>query len=199
MAGKAAGLGLVLGLGLGACSSPAVAGAGSDAGTSDVAPHDASKKMGDAAKADSGGHDAHAAHDGRDAHDAGRDASKEGGHDAGQDSASDAGTEEAATDAAPEDAGSAETGNGDAGTEAGTLFACGSTTCNSATEYCEYAYSPIVKPDSGPSIRCESVDAGCSPVSCSCIGQDQGPTTTLGGCGCYTSDAGAVTFGSCPI
>jgi hypothetical protein len=88
----------------------------------------------------------------------------------------------------------------DAGDEAGQAdaapFTCGTHTCDPQRQYCEYAYSNIPT-DAGPSIGCESFDAGCATPSCACIGV-RFSATSPGSCGCYQSSSGAVTNAFCP-
>lgn len=127
----------------------------------------------------------------------------------------DSGSGESASpeDAASEDAGlpapdsgSADAGDASVAGEGGTKkmlpsdgasggpFACGTDTCNPATQYCEHANSNVGGGASTES--CVSFDGGCSPPSCACLGL-QATASAPGQCGCYQS-GGEVTYGFCP-
>jgi hypothetical protein len=88
----------------------------------------------------------------------------------------------------------------DAGNDSGQsdtgLFMCGTGACDPQQQYCEYDYSNV-DADAGPSIGCESFEAGCTTASCACIGASLSATAP-GGCGCYQSSSGAVSYTFCP-
>jgi hypothetical protein len=82
-------------------------------------------------------------------------------------------------------------GGGGGSSGGGHSFACGSTTCNSATQYCFAVVGGAVPIDGGPSgsAECETQDGGQA-----CTG---GSATGPGQCGCYESPSGEITITEC--
>ncbi len=82
-------------------------------------------------------------------------------------------------------------GGGGGSSSGGHSFACGDTTCNSATQYCYAVVGGVQIPDasSGPAGSCEPQDGGQS-----CTG---GSATAPGQCGCYESTSGEITITLC--
>jgi hypothetical protein len=88
--------------------------------------------------------------------------------------------------------GSSSAGSADAGTGAGHSFACGSSQCNSATQYCSIVTGGVVSLEGGTntSSTCASLDGGKG-----CPGGST--ATSPGQCGCYESPSGQVTNTEC--
>jgi len=75
------------------------------------------------------------------------------------------------------------------------IVRCGPLLCDTATQYCEVAYSPIAT-DAGPSYSCETLPRGCA-CSCACLGMSN-TAPSPGSCGCYASTFGQITYTFCP-
>ncbi len=111
----------------------------------------------------------------------------------------DGGTGDAATSSSSSGSGSgssaSSSGSSSGGIGGGHAFACGMTTCDSATQYCSIVeYGHAILPDgaqgSSETATCVAFDGGAS-----CPGG--GGVTTAGGCGCYESATGEVTVTEC--
>ncbi len=72
------------------------------------------------------------------------------------------------------------------GSDAGTLFACGATTCDSQTQYCRTNDN---QPDAGPD-NCQSYPGKCT--------QDGGIATCACIASCTCSQSGAAITVTCP-
>jgi hypothetical protein len=76
------------------------------------------------------------------------------------------------------------------GAAGGHPFACGGSTCNSATEVCAVVMGHV--PGQGATSTCVSTDGGTP----SCNGPSS--ASAPGDCGCYESSTGEVTMTLCP-
>jgi hypothetical protein len=82
-------------------------------------------------------------------------------------------------------------GGSSGGGGTGHAFACGSTTCNSATQYCSIVTGgAVVDGGTNTSAGCASFDGGKG-----CPGGSS--ATSPGQCGCYESPSGEVTITEC--